>query len=131
LSKPLNQTSSDAAAAVLGSNEDLPHVNEIAFATKQGVSDDRSLVFDNGGLVVRSQPFRHSLDELRDRHRVSVSLIVDELSVERAQSLSVLDRYESNLHGAHQSLKVSFAAPLPGIQIPFARVGAAGPLMSC
>jgi hypothetical protein len=96
----LKEASADSSAPVFSPHEDLPQVNVVSIPSKQGVSDDFPALLDDRGLIFPSEPVRHALCELGNRHRVSMSFIADELRVEYPQSLCILNRRRPKLHCA-------------------------------
>lgn len=106
--EPLNQASPDSPPSVFGLHEDLAQVDVVRVASKERISDDCAALLDDRCFVFASQPFGHSLDELRNGHRVAVPLVADEQGIERAQSFSVLDLRKPKFHDA---LTVKLSAP--------------------
>src|ERR1700726_28598 len=68
LPEPLKEASADSAAPALTAHEDLPQIDVFCLASKQRIADDCTAILDDRGFMVRSQPVRHALHELGNRH---------------------------------------------------------------
>ena len=70
-------------------HKELAQVKAIFVFRVEGISQDFRVIFKNGGLVIDHQPAAHPFDQFWNRHRIAMTLILDELVIELSEDFAV------------------------------------------
>ncbi len=82
----------------ISNNEKVPQVNLLRPLPVKSIGDNRSAVLKNHRLILGGEPASQPLLKLRRRHRVPMSLVLNQLVIQFGKHRAIIQRCGSECH---------------------------------